>query len=70
VEITAFAPPAEAHARIAYALTELRWFLAPNKNSHICRMQQPWSQTASMNDVAYVEWVKRDQSLSGIMYVL
>ena len=24
VEITAFAPPAEAHARIAYALTELR----------------------------------------------
>ena len=25
VEITAFAPPAEAHARIAYALTELRY---------------------------------------------
>lgn len=29
VEITAFAPPAEAHARIAYALTEVRRFLVP-----------------------------------------
>ena len=26
VEITAFAPPAEAHARIAYALTEVTEF--------------------------------------------
>ena len=25
VEITAFAPPSEAHARIAYALTEVRF---------------------------------------------
>jgi len=29
VEITAFASPAEAHARIAYALTEVRRFLVP-----------------------------------------
>ena len=29
VEITAFAPPAEAHARIAYALAEVRRFLVP-----------------------------------------
>jgi len=29
VEITAFAPPAEAHARIAYALVEVRKFLVP-----------------------------------------
>ena len=29
VEITAFAPPAEAHARIAYALAEVRKFLVP-----------------------------------------
>lgn len=29
IEITAFAPPAEAHARIAYALTEVRRFLVP-----------------------------------------
>ncbi|KAF4524220.1 hypothetical protein B566_EDAN006468 [Ephemera danica] len=29
VEVTAFAPPAEAHARIAYALAEIRRFLVP-----------------------------------------
>lgn len=29
VEITAFAPPAEAHARIAYALADVRRFLVP-----------------------------------------
>ena len=29
VEITAYAPPAEAHARIALALTEIRRFLVP-----------------------------------------
>ncbi|KOB72123.1 Uncharacterized protein OBRU01_12748, partial [Operophtera brumata] len=29
VEISAFATPAEAHARIAYALAELRRFLVP-----------------------------------------
>jgi hypothetical protein len=36
VEITAFAPPAEAHARIAYALAEVRRFLVPVSN-HIYR---------------------------------
>jgi hypothetical protein len=36
VEITAFAPPAEAHARIAYALAEVRRFLVPVSN-RICR---------------------------------
>lgn len=29
VEISAFATPAEAHARIAYALAEVRRFLVP-----------------------------------------
>jgi hypothetical protein len=29
VEIQTFAPPAEAHARIAYALAEVRRFLVP-----------------------------------------
>ena len=29
VEVTAFAPPAEAYARMAYALTEVRRFLVP-----------------------------------------
>jgi KH domain-containing RNA-binding signal transduction-associated protein 3 len=34
VEITAFAPPAEAHARIAYALVEVRKFLVPVCDPH------------------------------------
>ena len=32
VEITAFAPPAEAHARIAYALTEVTFSLTANSD--------------------------------------
>jgi len=39
VEITAFAPPAEAHARIAYALTELRKYLIPDSNDEIRQEQ-------------------------------
>ncbi|XP_040564921.1 uncharacterized protein [Lepeophtheirus salmonis] len=39
VEITAFAPPAEAHARIAYALTEVRKYLIPDSNDEI-RLEQ------------------------------
>lgn len=35
VEITAYAPPAEAHARIALALTEIRRFLVPDYNDDI-----------------------------------
>ncbi|XP_047002683.1 KH domain-containing, RNA-binding, signal transduction-associated protein 2-like [Schistocerca americana] len=41
VEITAFAPPAEAHARIAYALAEVRRFLVPDYNDEI-RQEQMW----------------------------
>lgn len=33
VEISTFAPPAEAHARIAYALAEVRRFLVPVSES-------------------------------------
>lgn len=39
MEITAFAPPAEAHARIAYALTELRKYLIPDSNDEIRQEQ-------------------------------
>ncbi len=35
VEITAFAPPSEAHARIAYALAEVRKYLIPDANDEI-----------------------------------
>ncbi|XP_049833420.1 KH domain-containing, RNA-binding, signal transduction-associated protein 3-like isoform X1 [Schistocerca gregaria] len=39
VEIAAFAPPAEAHARIAYALAELRKYLIPDSNDEIRQEQ-------------------------------
>jgi len=39
VEITAFASPAEAHARLAFALTEVRKYLIPDSNDQI-RQQQ------------------------------
>lgn len=39
VEISALAPPAEAHARVAYALAEVRKFLIPDSNDMIRREQ-------------------------------
>merc|ERR1712241_1440093 len=39
VEITAFAPPAEAHARVAFALTEVRKYLIPDSNDEIRQEQ-------------------------------
>ncbi|CAH1394054.1 unnamed protein product [Nezara viridula] len=45
VEVTAFAPPAEAHARIAYALAEVRRFLVPDYNDDI-RQEQMWEMAA------------------------
>ena len=39
VEITAFASPAEAHARLALALSEIRAYLIPDSNDQI-RQQQ------------------------------
>uniref|UniRef100_A0A1L8DGC0 Putative rna-binding protein sam68 n=1 Tax=Nyssomyia neivai TaxID=330878 RepID=A0A1L8DGC0_9DIPT len=39
VEISALAPPAEAHARIAYALAEVRKYLIPDSNDNIRREQ-------------------------------
>ncbi|XP_075985253.1 uncharacterized protein LOC142982574 isoform X2 [Anticarsia gemmatalis] len=39
VEITALAPPAEAHARIAYALAEVKKYLVPDTNDVIWQTQ-------------------------------
>ncbi|XP_076056855.1 uncharacterized protein LOC143034541 isoform X2 [Oratosquilla oratoria] len=39
VEITAFSAPAEAHARIAYALAEIRRYLVPDNNDDIRKEQ-------------------------------
>lgn len=39
VEITALAPPAEAYARIAFALAEVRKYLIPDSNDNIRQEQ-------------------------------
>ena len=39
VEITAFASPAEAYARLAFALTEIRKYLIPDSNDQIRQRQ-------------------------------
>lgn len=39
VEISALASPAEAHARAAYALAEVRKYLIPDSNDHIRQEQ-------------------------------
>ncbi len=39
VEITAFAPPAEAYARLAFALTEVKKYLVPDSNDDIRQRQ-------------------------------
>lgn len=39
VEISALAPPAEAHARIAYALAEVKKYLIPDSNDFIRQNQ-------------------------------
>ncbi|XP_072378346.1 uncharacterized protein [Diabrotica undecimpunctata] len=48
VEISAFATPAEAHARIAYALAEVRRFLVPDYNDDI-RQEQMWEMQVLSN---------------------
>merc|ERR1719320_2415979 len=49
VEMTAFAPPAEAHARIAYALTEVRKYLIPDSNDEIRQEQMREMEMISTN---------------------
>lgn len=39
VEVASFGPPAEAYARMAFALAEIRKYLIPDKNDSI-RMEQ------------------------------
>ncbi|KAK2584861.1 hypothetical protein KPH14_006297 [Odynerus spinipes] len=49
VEITALAPPAEAYARIAFALAEVRKYLIPDNNDNI-RQEQMREMELSMTD--------------------
>ncbi|XP_032673370.1 KH domain-containing, RNA-binding, signal transduction-associated protein 3-like isoform X2 [Odontomachus brunneus] len=49
VEITALAPPAEAYARIAFALAEVRKYLIPDNNDNI-RQEQMREMEMTMSD--------------------
>jgi len=49
VEITAIAPPAEAYARIAFALAEVRKYLIPDNNDNI-RQEQMREMEMGMSD--------------------
>ena len=56
VEVTAFAPPAEAHARLSYALTEVRKYLIPDSNDQIRQLQ--------MKELEILSNLSSDPSLS------
>ncbi|KAL7645176.1 UNVERIFIED_CONTAM: hypothetical protein RMT77_003554 [Armadillidium vulgare] len=49
IEVAALAPPAEAHARIAYALTEIRRYLVPDYNDEIRQEQMREMQMINNN---------------------
>ena len=59
MEITAFAPPAEAHARIAYALTEVRKYLIPDSNDEIRQEQMREMEMMSANGEAVIDPLKQ-----------
>ncbi|XP_015175468.1 PREDICTED: KH domain-containing, RNA-binding, signal transduction-associated protein 3 isoform X1 [Polistes dominula] len=58
VEITALAPPAEAYARIAFALAEVRKYLIPDNNDNI-RQEQMREMELSMADDSTVSEDRR-----------
>lgn len=62
VEITAFAPPAEAHARIAYSLTEVRKYLIPDSNDDIRQEQMREMEIMSTNGDA-MDHINKTSSL-------
>ena len=58
VEIVAFAPPAEAYARMAYALTQVRRYLIPDNNDQVRRGLLPWGsgEGAGLSAGGLGEW--------------
>lgn len=52
VEITAIAPPAEAYARIAFALAEVRKYLIPDNNDNIRQEQMREMEMNISNDLS------------------
>lgn len=55
VEISALGPPAEAHARIAFALAEVRKYLIPDNNDNIRQEQMREMEIITGTDPVVVE---------------
>ena len=55
--MTAFAPPAEAHARVAYALAEVRKYLIPDSNDEI--RQKQVSIRVTLSNLCKMGWPLR-----------
>ena len=62
VEITAFAPPAEAHARIAFALTEVRKYLIPDSNDEIRQEQMRELEIMTASGDSVMDSLKASQT--------
>ena len=65
VEITAFAPPAEAHARIAFALTEVRKYLIPDSNDEI--RQEQMRELELMTGDSIIDNLKASQTAAATL---
>ena len=65
VEITAFAPPAEAHARIAFALTEVRKYLIPDSNDEI--RQEQMRELELMTGDSIIDNLKASQTAAAAL---
>lgn len=50
VEISALGPPAEAHARVAFALAEVRKYLIPDNNDNIRQEQMREMEIMTASD--------------------
>lgn len=67
VEITAFAPPAEAHARIAFALTEVRKYLIPDSNDEIRQEQMRELEMISVNGDSVLDTLKQQSQAAQLL---
>ena len=67
VEITAFAPPAEAHARIAFALTEVRKYLIPDSNDEIRQEQMRELEMISVNGDSVLDTLKQQSQAAMLL---
>lgn len=67
VEISALGPPAEAHARIAFALAEVRKYLIPDNNDNIRQEQMREMEIITAADPSHKEPSSSTKRPSGIL---